>query len=115
MKIMKILFFQCLALALALASFNVYAADQSICNPDANITFHKDGTLRSCQLKDDYDVNNIQCKGDYYVSFYENGNLESCILSSEATIDENTCKEDSQISFYVNGQMKACLKPGYSY
>jgi len=32
MKIIKILLFQCLTLALLLASFNVYAVDQSICH-----------------------------------------------------------------------------------
>ncbi len=113
MKIIKILFFQSLALALAFAGLNVYAADQSICNPGATIILHNNGTLRSCQLKDDYydDENEVQCKSDYLVSFYENGNLESCVLAAEASIDENTCKEGGLIYFYINGQLKSCVKP----
>jgi hypothetical protein len=55
MKIVKTLFFQSLALTLVLASFNVYAADQSICNSGANVVLHNNGSLKACQLKNDYD------------------------------------------------------------
>ncbi|MEN6360860.1 MAG: hypothetical protein ABFD63_02565 [Smithella sp.] len=110
MKIIKILFVQSLALALALAGFNLYAADQSICNPDTKVALHNNGTLKSCQLKDDYAANNVQCKNDYPVSFYENGNLESCMLSSEATLAGNNCKQDGLISFYIDGKLKSCVK-----
>ena len=61
MKIIKTLFFQCLAVTAVLAGFNVYAADQSICHSGANV-LHNDGSLQACQLKDDYDVNSIQLK-----------------------------------------------------
>lgn len=111
MKIIKILFFQGLALALTLAVFNVYAADQSICNPDANVDLHKDGTLKSClQLKDNYSVNDVQCKSDSPISFYENGNLESCVLASGATIGETDCKADELIYLFSNGNLKSCVK-----
>jgi antitoxin component YwqK of YwqJK toxin-antitoxin module len=110
MKSIKILFFQSLALAIILAGFNVYAADQSICNSDAKVALHNNGSLKSCQLKDDYAANNVQCKNGRPVSFYSNGNLESCVLSSEATIAENKCKQDGLISFYINGKLKSCVK-----
>ena len=110
MKIIKILFFQCLALISILAGFNVYAADQSICNPGANVVLHNNGLLKSCQLKDDYDANNIRCKNGGSVSFYSNGKLESCILSAEATIAESKCRADGLISFYIDGKLKSCMK-----
>jgi antitoxin component YwqK of YwqJK toxin-antitoxin module len=104
MKIIDNLFSLSLALALILllVIFNVYAADQSICNPG--------GLLKSCQLKDDYDANNIRCKNGGSVSFYSNGKLESCILSAEATIAESKCRADGLISFYIDGKLKSCLK-----
>jgi len=110
MKIIKTLFFLSLALTSALVSFNVYAADQSICNSGANIVLHDNGLLKSCQLKDDYDANNIRCKNGGSLSFYSNGKLESCVLSAEATIAENKCKADGLISFYIDGKLKSCLK-----
>ena len=86
MKIIKTLFSQSLAFTLVLACFNVYAADQSICNSGSKVVLHNNGSLKACQLKNDYDANSIRCKNDGPVSFYYNGNLESCVLSREATI-----------------------------
>jgi hypothetical protein len=111
MKIMKTLFFQSLVLTSVLASFNVYAVDQSICNFGANVVLYNNGSLKACQLKNDYDANNIRCKNDGPVSFYDNGNLESCVLSTPATIAENKCKQDSLISFFIEGKLKSCVKP----
>ena len=112
MKIIKKLFFQSLALTLALvlADFNVYAADQSICNSGTDVVLHNNGSLKSCQLKDDYDANNIRCKNGGSVSFYNNGKLESCVLYAEATIAKNKCKPDGLISFYIDGKLKSCMK-----
>jgi hypothetical protein len=110
MKIIKTLFFQSLALTLVLASFNVYAADQSICNPGSNVVLHNNGSLKACKLKNDCDANNIRCKNDGPVSFYNNGKLESCVLSTEATIGENKCKQDGLIFFYIDGKLKSCEK-----
>ena len=111
MKIIKILLFQCLTLALLLASFNVYAADQSICNSGANVVLYNNGSLKACQLKDDYVANNIRCKNDGPVSFYSNGNLESCVLSTETIVAENKCKQEGPISFFIDGKLKSCVKP----
>ena len=70
MKIMKTLFFQSLVLTSVLASFNVYAVDQSICNPGAKVELYNNGSLKVCQLKNDYDANNIRCKNGGPVSFF---------------------------------------------
>jgi hypothetical protein len=110
MKIIKTLFFQSLALTSVLVSFNVYAVDQSICNPGSNIALHNNGSLKACKLKNDYDANNIRCKNDGPVSFYNNSNLESCVLSAEVTIAGNKCKQDGVISFYIDGKLKSCMK-----
>jgi antitoxin component YwqK of YwqJK toxin-antitoxin module len=110
MKIIKILFSQCLALAV-LASFNVYAADQSICHSGANVELYNDGSLKACRLKKDYDVNSIQCKNDNLASFYANGSLESCVLSKPTSIGMIKCKQNGLISFYIDGKLKSCMKP----
>ena len=111
MKIIKILSFYILISTSVFVSFNVYAVDQSICNPGSNVLLHNNGSLKACQLKDDYDANGIRCKNDYPVGFYDNGNLESCVLFAPVTIAENKCKENGQISFFIDGKLKSCVKP----
>jgi hypothetical protein len=110
MKIIKALLLQSLILASMIVAINVSAADQSICNPGTNVLLNDDGSLRACQLKDDYDVNNIQCKNDGQIVFYNNGNLESCVLSASITIGKNDCQADALISFYSDGNLKSCMK-----
>jgi len=100
-----------LSLALVVVSFNVYAVDSSICNPGVNVVVHNNGSLKSCELKDDYDVNNIRCKKGR-ASFYDNGSLESCMLATKTTIGENKCAQFGLISFYPDGKLKSCMKPG---
>jgi antitoxin component YwqK of YwqJK toxin-antitoxin module len=109
-KITKTLFFLSLVLTSVLGGFNVYAADQSICQSGANVLLHDNGSLKTCQLKDDYDTNNIRCKNGGSASFYNNGNLESCVLSESVTIEKNKCKQDGLISFYIDGKLKSCMK-----
>jgi hypothetical protein len=111
MKIRRTLFLPGLALISLLTGFNVYAADPSICNPGSDIVLHSNGSLKSCQLKYDFAVNNIHCKSDYPVNFYTNGKLESCVLSAAATIAGNKCSENGEITFYTNGNLKSCVKP----
>lgn len=111
MKIIKTLFFQSLVLTSVLASFNVYAADQSICQSGANVILHDNGSLKACQLKSDYEANKIRCKNGGSASFYNNGNLESCVLYEPVTIADSKCKQDGLISFYIDGKLKSCVKP----
>ena len=111
MKIPIILIFLSLALASVLASFTVYAADQSICHSGATVLLYDNGSLKSCQLEQDYEANGIQCKRNNDISFYNNGNLESCVLSKPATLDMNICKGDGLVSFYIDGKLKSCVKP----
>jgi hypothetical protein len=112
MTITKIMFFQSLALISVLAVINVYAADRSICNDGGNVALYDDGSLKACQLKDDYDVDNISCKNYGPISFYPNGNLESCELAREVTIGGYTCQEDRLIFLYVDGKLKSCERRG---
>lgn len=44
-----------LMVCLSLLAGSVYAADPSICNPDADSAFHANGTLQSCDLKKVYE------------------------------------------------------------
>lgn len=110
MNIWKILFIQSLLLTFVLNSFNVFAADQSICDPNANIVLHNIGALQSCQLKDNYNINGITCKQGTIIRFYDNGQLDSCVLNSEVTISDTRCKPDAPISFYINGNLRSCMK-----
>lgn len=111
MKITKILFFQSLVLIFLLAGFNVFAADQSICHPGAKILLYDNGSLQTCQLKNDYDVNSIQCKGDAPISFYNNDSLESCVLAKSTSIGMIKCQQNSLILFFMDGNLKSCMKP----
>jgi hypothetical protein len=110
-KIIKTLFCSCLVLTFVLVGLNASAVDQSICHTGTNVVLHNNGSLKSCQLNNYYDANNIRCKSDGPVSFYYNGNLESCVLYASVTIAQNKCKEDVLISFYIDGKLKACMKP----
>jgi antitoxin component YwqK of YwqJK toxin-antitoxin module len=110
MKFIKTLFFQILVITSVLVSFNVYAAKQSICNPNTNVVLHDDGSLKSCQLKDNYDVNNSTCKNGGPISFYSNGELESCVLYKAVTISNSNCKADALIYFFIDGNLKSCMK-----
>jgi len=105
----NILFF--LSLALVLVSFNVSAVDPSVCNSGANVVLHNNGSLKSCELKDDYEANNIRCRNGNRISFYDNGNIESCILSTPTTVGGNECGQFGLISFYPDGKLKSCMKP----
>jgi len=105
----NILFF--LSLALVVVSFNVYAVDPPICNSGVNVVVHENGSLRSCELKDDYEANNIRCRNGNRISFYDNGNIESCILSTPTTVGGNECGQFGVISFYPDGKLKSCMKP----
>lgn len=73
MKITDDLFSLSLAIILIfiLVIFNVYAADQSICNSGSNVVLHDNGSLKSCQLKDDYDANNVTCNNAGPISFLQ--------------------------------------------
>lgn len=109
MNCKNILLFLCLALVVV--SFDVYAVDASICNPGVNVALHNNGSLKSCDLKDDYEANNIRCnKG--FATFYDNGALESCSLSKPTTVGENKCDQVGLIHFYPDGKLKSCMKPG---
>ena len=110
MKIIDNLFFLSLALILILVIFNVDAADQSICNSGADVILHHNGSVKSCQLKDNYDANNITCKNGGSICFYSNGKLESCVLNAEVTIADSKCKADGLISFFIDGKLKSCMK-----
>ena len=105
----NLLFF--LSITSVFVSFNLYAADPSICSSGVSVAVYENGSLKSCVLKDDYEVNNVQCRYENRIRFYDNGNLESCILSVPATIGEYQCEQYAFITFYPDGRLKSCIKP----
>jgi hypothetical protein len=97
-------------LFLLMTACAVDAADKSICSYDSNIYLYDEGSLKSCTLKDRYDINGITCKDNVPIMFHENGNLKSCDLTENATIDDTKCKADSPVAFYPNGRLYQCVK-----
>ncbi len=110
MKI-KFLLFSILVLTSFMVSFHVFAADQSICHSGTKVSLHNDGSLQSCQLKSDYDVNSIQCKSNGPITFYSNGSLESCLLAKSTSIGMIKCQQNGSITFFMDGNLKSCMKP----
>jgi hypothetical protein len=111
MNILKILFFEGLVLIFLAAGFSVFAADQSICHSGAKILLYNNGSLQTCQLKSDYDVNGIQCKSNTAINFYNNDRLESCTLAKSTSIGMVKCQQNGLISFFIDGKLKSCTKP----
>jgi hypothetical protein len=99
-----------LSLILLEANFGAFAADKSICSYDAYLTLYNDGTLKSCTLKDRYDINGITCKGNVSITFHNSGALQSCQLNENVTIDDNKCKADGLITYYPDGKLNQCVK-----
>jgi hypothetical protein len=108
----KRLFFFLTAAFLAV-THHAHALDASNCNADATIEYHRNGSVKSCQLKDNFDINGITCNGLNYISLYANGNLESCVLSVSATVGEKECESLGPISFFPDGKIKSCTKANY--
>ena len=100
-----------ITLVLIVACSNVFAIDPSICIAGGKVVFYESGSLRSCDLKDDYQANGIRCHNGNRISFYQNGNVESCILSERTTVGGNECGQFVLISFYPDGKLKSCVKP----
>lgn len=111
MNIVKLLFIQSLALTVVLSGFNVFTADQSICHSGAKVLLYNDGTLQTCQLKNDYDINSIKCKANAQINFYSNGSLESCVLAQSTSVGMSKCRGNGVISFFMDGKLKSCIKP----
>ena len=108
MRLRYSLFF--LSLVLLFGS-HAHAVDSSICNPGVKVEVHDNGSLRSCDLKEDYEANGIRCRNENRITFYDNGNLESCILSEPATIGAYDCEQYALIYFYPDGRLRSCMKP----
>jgi hypothetical protein len=108
MKIINM--FICTAFVFLLGGVPGYAVDQSICSNDSNMVLADNGTLQSCTLGNDYQINGITCQQGYNITFYDTGDLQSCNLSEDATIDGIKCERDGPITFYRDGHMNTCIK-----
>lgn len=112
MNILKISFCEGLVLMFfSAAGFNAFAADQSICHPGARILLYNNGSLQTCQLQSEYDVNGIQCKSNAAINFYNNDSLESCTLAKSTSIGMIKCRQNGLIAFFIDGKLKSCMKP----
>jgi hypothetical protein len=87
-----------------------YAIDQSICEPGSKVVLYPNGYIMSCELKSDFNSNEITCKERGFIRFYENGQLETCNFARSANIGGQECKELNPISFYPDGKFKSCIK-----
>jgi len=108
MKFVSILIFT--GVVFLLGTVPGLAIDQSICDTDSKIYFHDNGTLQSCTLAEDYDINDITCQQNSTIALYNTGDLESCYLSEDATIGRTSCQQDGKISFFPDGRLNSCTK-----
>jgi hypothetical protein len=87
-----------------------FAADASICSQGLVISLYDSGNLKSCNLRENYDINNVTCLDDNEIVFYDTGELQSCILSHEVEIKGVTCQQEGGITFYRDGNLASCVK-----
>lgn len=95
---------------LLLGAIPVFAADPSICADGSTVILYESGKLKSCDLKNNYDISGITCQSDYEIVFYETGELLSCMLYEESTIGKIRCKQEGLISFYQDGSLYSCSR-----
>jgi hypothetical protein len=82
--------------------------DPSICNPGSQYSFYLDGRLKSCPLKDDFEINGVNCNQYSVISFYENGAFKSCVDRDYFKYNEITCNQYSLVSFFPTGKLDIC-------
>jgi len=87
----------------------VFAVDPSICGPNADITFHPNGKLKSCSnTNQNYVQDTLTCNASSQVSFFSSGLVSECTLSGTFTAGNVTCGDSGFISFYASGTLKSC-------
>jgi hypothetical protein len=86
-----------------------FALDRSICGPNADITYHSDGKLKSCSnMERKYVQGNLTCNASSQISFFENGQVSECTVSGSYSSGNISCGESGTISFYTSGALKSC-------
>jgi hypothetical protein len=108
MSMFKILFG--VLILLVFGVIEASAINQTICYPGAKVVLYPNGSLKSCDLKDDFNLDEIKCKSQTSVSFYDNGQIETCVLAQSSTISGQKCKEFGSVSFYPDGKFRSCVK-----
>ena len=83
--------------------------DQSICNPGSEISYHPNGQLKTCILKDNFAINGVNCKQYATIDLYNTGMLKSCVTSDYFNYDVITCNQYGQVSFYATGKLNTCI------
>lgn len=70
-------------------------------------SFHQNGRLKGCFLREDQVIDGIPCKASVFqeVRFHENGQLESCELSEDATLGDMTLPTGDRIELDSSGQL----------
>jgi antitoxin component YwqK of YwqJK toxin-antitoxin module len=86
-----------------------FGIDQSICTPGSVNSFHPNGRLKSCTLKDNFVINGVTCKQYEPVTLYGTGMLKSCVISEYFNYNAITCNQHGQISFYETGILDSCI------
>jgi len=87
----------------------VFAVDPSICGPNADISFHPNGNLKSCSnTNQDYVQDSLTCNASSEVKFFVGGQVSECTAKGSYTAGNITCGESAFISFYTSGALKSC-------
>ncbi len=71
---------------------------------DYHVDFYGNGSLKSCKLANDMEIQGLPCKGgkdNSWLLFYPDGRIKSCYLAREITINGATYKPSTKL--VVNG------------
>jgi hypothetical protein len=85
------------------------AIDASICTPGSDNTYYPSGQLKTCTLKDNFEINGVTCKQYETINLYETGMLRNCITNDNFNYDGITCNQYGQVSFYETGILNTCI------
>lgn len=78
-----------------------HANDPSVCNQMAEITYHSNGKLYSCDLGKRYEQGDRKCNPYNGISFFQNGKITSCVLYEDMNIGGISCGDLGTATFYL--------------
>jgi antitoxin component YwqK of YwqJK toxin-antitoxin module len=97
--------------ALFVHAGTVAAVEPSVCGPNAEITYHANGKLKSCgNIQGGFYQGDLVCNGSNTVTFFDNGKVSTCTLALNRsyTVGNIACGESGHITFYESGTLKSC-------
>ena len=69
---------------------------------DIHVDFFESGSIESCTLSNNSDIQGVPCKANYNVNFCDsnkNPSVNDCILYKDYKLEKILCKKDMEIDF----------------